>query len=80
MVSTFRYPSFKQFDLRQRRSYRMAIFIAGSLLVAAYDPPLFFMGAGVLYTTWGPLSWLAGRLRNRNRPATDPVTRNSGPS
>lgn len=67
MVSTFRYPSFKQLDLRERRSYRMAILIAGSLLLAAYDPPLFFLAAGVLYTTWGPVSWLTGRARLRRR-------------
>jgi CDP-diacylglycerol--serine O-phosphatidyltransferase len=61
MVSTFRYPSFKSFDLRRRWSYRMALPVAASLVVIGYDPPVFFLAVGLLYTSWAPLAWLLER-------------------
>lgn len=63
MVSTFRYASFKKFDLRQRWSYRIALPWAAGLLALAFHPPAFFLSAAVVYTATGPVSWLYGRLR-----------------
>lgn len=65
MVSTFRYRSFKQFDLRRRWSYRVALPIAAVILVVAYWPQAFFLVVAVLYTTSGPVAWLAGKVRAR---------------
>ena len=65
MVSTFRYPSFKNFDLRQRWSYRVVLPWAAGLLALAFHPPAFFLTAAVVYTSMGPTSWLYGRLRRR---------------
>ncbi|MCP3956775.1 MAG: CDP-diacylglycerol--serine O-phosphatidyltransferase [bacterium] len=65
MVSTFRYPSFKNFDLRQRWSYRVILPWAVGLLALAFHPPAFFLTAAVVYTLMGPTSWLVGRLRRR---------------
>jgi CDP-diacylglycerol--serine O-phosphatidyltransferase len=70
MVSTFRYASFKRFDLRRRWSYRALLVIAAVILVAAIYPPAFFLAVAMVYTTSGPLAWLWGRLRSRGGGAT----------
>jgi CDP-diacylglycerol--serine O-phosphatidyltransferase len=66
MVSTFRYKSFKKFDLRRRWSYRALIPVAAVILVTAIYPPAFFLAIAVLYTLSGPAAWLWGRLRPRH--------------
>lgn len=65
MVSTFRFWSLKALDFRQRRSYRMALPLAGVVLVLAFWPSLFLPGFALAYTASGPLSWLLGRLGAR---------------
>ena len=65
MVSTFRYPSPKKIDLRQRWSYRLVLPWAVAILALAFHPPAFFLSASVVYTAMGPASWLWGRLRRR---------------
>ncbi len=67
MVSTFRFPSAKKIDLRQRWSYRIVLPWAAGLLAAAFHPPAFFLSAAVVYTSMGPLSWLWGRLRRGSK-------------
>lgn len=69
MVSTFRYRSFKQIDLRRRWSYRVALPIAAVILVVAYWPQAFFLVVAVIYTTSGPISWLVGKVRSRRNPS-----------
>ena len=68
MVSTFRYYSFKKFDLRQRWSFRALIPVAAIVLVVYYIPYAFFLALAVTYTLSAPLSWLIGRLRGGHRP------------
>jgi CDP-diacylglycerol--serine O-phosphatidyltransferase len=63
-VSTFRYRSFKQFDLRSRRSYRIALPLAACLLLIAWKPAVVLVTIAILYTCSGPLAWLWGRLRS----------------
>ena len=65
MVSTFRYWSLKALDLRQRRSYRMALPLAAAVLVLAFWPAFFFPGLAVAYAASGPVAWLLGRLTTR---------------
>lgn len=65
MVSTFRYPSFKKIDLRQRRSYRALLPLALFVLTIAFHPPAFFLVAAITYALWGPLAWVGGRLGRR---------------
>ena len=65
MVSTFRFPSAKKIDLRQRWSYRIVLPWAAAILALAFHPPAFFLSAAVVYTSMGPLSWLWGRLRRQ---------------
>jgi CDP-diacylglycerol--serine O-phosphatidyltransferase len=63
MVSTVRYHSFKQIDLRRRRSYRVILLLAAFVLVIAYHPEAFFLSVAGVYALSGPTGWLAGRLR-----------------
>lgn len=65
MISTFRYPSGKKIDLRERWSYRAFMTVAAVLLVLAYRPAAFLLSAALLYTLSGPAAWLWGRLRRR---------------
>lgn len=67
MVTTFRYPSFKRFDLRQRWSYRMALPLAAGLIIIGYDPPVFFLGVAILFVGWPPFAWLLERIGLRRR-------------
>ena len=75
MVSTFRYPSFKRIDLRQRWSYRAALGLAGFILIMAYRPLAFFVAVATVFPLLGPLSWLWSRVRRVDpdaESATDP--------
>lgn len=65
MISTFRYPSFKTINLRQRLSYRSLIVIGALLLVTFYHWQAVFLVVAGLYTPVGPLQWLLGRIRRR---------------
>ena len=65
MVSTFRYPSFKKVDVRQRWSYRFVLPLAAVVLVVAYHPPIFLLAITLTYALAGPYGWLDGRLRRR---------------
>ncbi len=65
MVSTFRYPSLKKIDLRQRVSYRVALLVAAGILVLAVRPAVFLLSASLIYTLAGPWGFVAGRLRRR---------------
>ncbi len=88
MVSTFRYRSFKKFDLRKRWSYRALVPVAAVVLVTALAPRAFFLAVAVLYTLSGPVGWLWGRLhRSGEAPAAEPpdeasdwTTRETGPA
>lgn len=67
MVSTFRFWSLKALDLRQPRSFRVALPIAAVLLLIAFWPSLFLPGFAVVYALSGPLLWLFGRLFRSGR-------------
>lgn len=64
MVSTFRYRSFKEIDLRKRWSYRAAPLLAAFVLLMIYHPSAFFLSAAILYTSSGPIGWVVGRMRS----------------
>lgn len=70
MVSTFRFKSFKQIDLKRRWSYRALIPVAAVILVTAIYPRAFFVAIAVLYTLSGPTAYLWGRLRRSGRDGT----------
>ncbi len=62
MVSTFRYLSFKQFDLTRRWSYRNAVLMGVFLLLVVYNPPAVLFAAAVAYVLSGPAGWLVTRI------------------
>ena len=64
MVSTFRYRSFKNVDLRRRWSYRAFVPIAAVLLVVFYVPRATFLAIAILYTLSGPVAAVIARLRH----------------
>jgi CDP-diacylglycerol--serine O-phosphatidyltransferase len=78
MVSTFRYPSFKQIDLRKGWSYRVVLPIAAVVLLAAYHERAFLVSASALYAASGPWLWLRGKLR-RSHEVADPGTESTDP-
>lgn len=65
MISTFRYPSFKNLNLRQRLSYRSFAVIGLLVLVLFYQWQAFFLILAFSYASVGPIQWLLGRLRRR---------------
>ena len=68
MVSTLRYNSFKNFDLRRRRSYINVLGIAIALLLIALDPELSLLAIASAYALSGPLAYLFGLVRRRGEP------------
>jgi CDP-diacylglycerol--serine O-phosphatidyltransferase len=62
MVSTFRYRSFKQFDLSRPWTYRTLAIMAGLVLLIVYNPPVVFFTTAIVYTLSGPVEWLIRRL------------------
>ena len=70
MVSTFRYRSFKGFDLRRRRSYISVLGIALLFLLVAMHPEASLLAVTSLYTVSGPLAWAVSALRRRGDPAS----------
>ena len=71
MISTFRYRSLKKFNLRRRRSYRLAVPLAAVLILVAYKPQPVLVTLAIVYTLSGPFLWVWGRLR-RSRDAGEP--------
>jgi CDP-diacylglycerol--serine O-phosphatidyltransferase len=80
MVSTFRYRSFKGFDLRRRRSYTTVLGIAVLFLLVAAHPEVFLLLATSLYTASGPLGWAISALRRRREPPAAAVTEEPQPA
>jgi len=69
MVSTFRYRSFKSFDLRRRRSYMTVLGVALLFLLVAAHPEATLLAVTTLYTVSGPLAWAIGWQRRREPPS-----------
>jgi len=63
MVSTFRYNSFKNFDLGKRWSYRAFVPFAAILLMVVFIPRVVLLVMTVVYTLSAPVGALISRLR-----------------
>jgi CDP-diacylglycerol--serine O-phosphatidyltransferase len=68
MVSTFRYRSFKGFDLRRRRRSISVLGIALLFLLVALHPEITLLAATTLYTVSGPVVFAWSALRRRRHP------------
>ncbi len=64
-VSTFRYASFKELDIRRRRSFRVVLVIASIAVLALIHVGIFFLVGAASYVLSGPTAWLARRLGRR---------------
>ncbi len=62
MISTFRYRSFKEVDLRRRWSYRAAVLLAVLVLMIVYNPPAVLFSAAIIYSLSGPAEWVLRRI------------------
>jgi CDP-diacylglycerol--serine O-phosphatidyltransferase len=72
MVSTLRYPSFKNVDLRRRRSYINVLGIALLFLLIALHPALMLLGLATAYALWAPTVHLFNVLRRKGEPPSSP--------
>ena len=78
MVSTIRYRSFKQVDLRRRRSYRMVLLLVLVLVVIALDPHVALVVLAITYTASGPIEWAISRLRGSHHGGGEAAAPPSG--
>ena len=69
MVSTYRYRSFKDVDLRSRRSARL-VPVVGLLVaaVAAWRPDICLAGLALVYAVSAPLAHAVAVLTRRRQP------------
>jgi CDP-diacylglycerol---serine O-phosphatidyltransferase len=63
MVSNIRYPSFKDFDLRERRRYPLLVFLVGALVFVIWEPELAAVALLGYYVFWGVLRESLSALR-----------------
>jgi CDP-diacylglycerol--serine O-phosphatidyltransferase len=63
MISRFRYRSFKEFDLRNRRSYIYVLPLAAMLVAVAIYPRIAMLIFAALYLVSGPAATVWGALR-----------------
>jgi len=79
MVATFRYHSFKGFDLRRRRRSISVLGIAVVFLLVALDPKIFLLVATSLYTLSGPGLYVLGLVRRRESSEPEPAAATEEP-
>lgn len=72
MVSTIRYHSFKQIDLRRRRSYRAVVVPLIVLGLIAWRPHEVLVVLALGYALSGPIEWAIGRLRGHRAAPAEP--------
>jgi CDP-diacylglycerol--serine O-phosphatidyltransferase len=70
MVSRVRYRSFKDIDLRNRRSFVYTLPLAAALVAVAYKPTLAAVTLAGAYVVSGPLGWLVSFVRRAGGPPT----------
>lgn len=71
MISRFRYRSFKDFDLRSRRSYLWALPIAATLVLLAIDFERTVTVLAAVYVVSAPAAYVWGLLRRGRARAAD---------
>jgi CDP-diacylglycerol--serine O-phosphatidyltransferase len=75
MVSNIRYRSFKDFDLRHKRSFVLLVLLVGMIALAAVRPELTMCLVVAYYVGWAPirelLSFLRRRMTGKPKAVTD---------
>ena len=69
MVSTIKYRSFKDLDLKSRRSIRVLVIIAAGIVAIWTHPRLVLLAAAYTYLASGLVGWAITRFRRDRRPA-----------
>jgi CDP-diacylglycerol--serine O-phosphatidyltransferase len=72
MVSSFSYPSFKQFDLDRRIKFAYMIIVPLFFVLIAMDPPTMLLSMFATYAASAPILWAGRRLRRLIRGAPAP--------
>lgn len=67
MVSSFSYPSFKQFDMDRRIKRAYLIIVPLFFVLIALDPPTMLLSMFSTYALSAPVLWVARRLRRASR-------------
>ena len=80
MISRFRYRSFKDLDLRNRRSYIYVLPMAMLLVAIAIQPRFSLLGVSAVYGISGPAAYLVASLRRQlatdhGETADEPLSR-----
>ncbi|MBX5460308.1 MAG: CDP-diacylglycerol--serine O-phosphatidyltransferase [Steroidobacteraceae bacterium] len=72
MVSSFSYPSFKQFDMDRRIKRAYMIIVPLFFVLIAIDPPTMLLSMFATYALSAPVLWVSRRIRRASRgtPAT----------
>ena len=68
MVSSFSFPSFKNFDLRKPVRFVWLVMVVLAFVVVAGDPSRALLICFGSYALWPPLAWCWRRLRRWQRP------------
>lgn len=82
MVSTLRYRSFKDLDLKERRSPKVIFLVALVLVLVALHPPTVLLAAAVTYAFSGPLAFTLDKMglqKKSAEPEPEEVEREEGP-
>ena len=77
MVSTIRYHSFKQIDLKGKVPFLMLVIPVLIIAAIAIDPPPMLFAIFFCYAVSGPLLTLLQLRKMRNKHSSRPKTRNS---
>lgn len=72
MVSTVRFRSFKDVDLKARQPSVAFFFIAVVVVLIALNPPVVMLTIAVTYALSGPASWLWGKVSGKKIPEAAP--------
>jgi CDP-diacylglycerol--serine O-phosphatidyltransferase len=72
MVSSFSYPSFKQFDMDRRIKRAYMIIVPLFFVLIALDPPTMLLSMFSTYALASPVLWAARRIRRVVRGAPSP--------
>ena len=73
MVSSFSYPSFKQFDLDKRIRFAYLLIMPLFFVLVALDPPTMLLSTFGTYALSAPLLWVGRRVRRLFRGPTPAV-------
>jgi CDP-diacylglycerol--serine O-phosphatidyltransferase len=72
MVSSFSYPSFKQFDMDRRIKRAYMIIVPLFFVLIASDPPTMLLSMFATYALSAPVLWAVRRIRRSSRSAPTP--------